>query len=769
MAGALRLGLTVAVLLAAACRERSPSESESKPSASSSAAPVVTESAPRSQAPGTVVDILAEIETCDVRHRGLSIDLGTPLAHGLEGFSVNPAAASKDVEREGASFSRIRDRKVVYDFWIDSPRSEDVFVSVRLHSLGARRLTALLDDHSLGSARLTPDTTATVTLPASRLELQKGRHTLQLKFAERVSSSTPAQADVDWIRIGVVDELTATYAAPTLRDIVTSLEIDGRPKRSLVLRAPSSIRCPFLVTESARLRMSLGFWGSGKGTAEVRVTRDGESPITLVERKLIGGSGSRWLPVEVDLSGYAGQVVGLELRAVDASGGGRLVFGEPTIARNKERQVRVRKTDTAVLVVLSSLDRRRIPPWGPVGDLSALAELARAGVAFGNYRVPSTVTGAVVASLLTGLPPRAHGLEDPAARLPERIELLGETVKAAGGHSAFFTGDPSSFKAFGFGDGWDRFESYSPVADLSASEPLDQAAKWIEQSTNEARSRKRLVVVHARGMHPPWDLSKEEVAKLPPEEYGGAVDARRGGVTLANLRALRDIRSRKLTDEEWLRLRSLEDAALVKQSQGLGRLMDALKRSGSWDGSLFIVVSDTGVGDPPRLPFDPAGPLTEDRLKAPLLVKFPFGELSGVESDVPTGSTDIAQSILAALDLASAGVPGGRDLATLAGGEEPPVRPAMVATLGTKYATRIGNWLLTGEWGKVPHLCQQDVDPACVNDVLAEKPIVASALWRWTHRAEEHASGVGRRGGEREPASIDAETAAALMVWGDTR
>jgi hypothetical protein len=713
------------------------------------------------------VNLLAELPNAEVRHRGLSFDLGTPVAYALQGFGVQ-VRPERDVEREGATFNRVFEKSVSYDFWLDAPRSEDVFVSVRLFPVLARRLTAFIDGQPFGGAKLTPDGTQIVMLPTKRLDLARGRHTLTLRFSDRSGGGQLPLAEIDWLRIGVADDLTATYAAPTLRDIHTSFEMEGRPRDSLVLRAPSSVRFPLVLNPNARLRVALGFWGTGKGTAEVRVVRDGEAPVTLVQRKVVGGTGSRWLPVEVDLTPHAQRIIGLELRALDATGGGRVVFGEPQIVQRSEVQKRVPETDLAVLVVLSSLDRRRTPPWGPIGNLASLGELARAGVAFGGYRVPTTIASSVLASLFTGLSPREHRLEDPAARLPEAAKTLSQIVKTAGGHTGFFTGVPTSFRAFGFADRWDRFETFSPVADVAATEPYDQAARWLEPLLEGKSARKRLLVVHARGQHPPWDVSREEVARLPPEEYGGALDARRGGIVLNTIRGYKQASSRKLSEEEWTRLRALEDAAMSGQAAGLGRLLDALKRQGAWQNALFILTSDVAVGDPPRVPYDPAGPLSEDRLSVPLIVKFPGNPLAGEEPDALVTSDDITQTILQALRIDAPGATG-KDLFATASGQQGPLARAQIATLGTTYATRLASYLFTGEHGSVPRLCEFTVDPACVIDLLMERPIAAQALWRWTHRAE---SGLGHEAGtrlEREPASIDADTAAALVAWGDLR
>jgi len=191
-----------------------------------------------------------------------------------------------------------------------------------------------------------------------------------------------------------------------------------------------------------------------------------------------------------------------------------------------------------------------------------------------------------------------------------------------------------------------------------------------------------------------------------------------------------------------------------------------LKRSGVWDQTLVIFTGDVSAGDPPDLPFDPDGELRESRLLVPLLVKFPGPQRHTHESTEPVSSQDVTQTILRALRLGAPARAGSAELFRSASGQHPAVGRMQVATFGPHYSSRLGTWLLSGEFGKVPKLCGLDVDPACAVDVYAGNPIAAQATWRWTYRTEVAARSALRPAAEREPASLDTETTAALTVWG---
>jgi len=756
-------------LVASACRSH-PSGSEPAPlvSAVPAAAPVtVRPIATPAEEWRDQFDLIPNLSWCEVEHEGLLLDLGTPIAAAYQGFGGPQSEDSVDVERDGQTFTRATGRALRYDFWLDDART-DTSISVRAFGAAAKWLGATIDDKRVGSVKLVSGETRVLTFPALAAELKRGHHRLKLSFTGAGRGQHVPQAEIDWIRIGTRGDDISGYAAPTLSDIVGDVVLDGAPKRALVLRPASTVRCWVRPAPDARLKVALGFWGAGKGSAEVRVVADGEEPVVLQTRRVAGGDSASWTPAAVDLAPFAGKVVGIEFRATEGSRGGRVAFGDPSISRKNRDPIPSPRAKIAILLVESGMERRRVPPFGPSGKLLTLGDIGRNATSFSHYRAPSAAVGSVFASLLSGLSPRAHRVEDPNARVADSIQLLSEMVKQASGRTAFFTGVPNSFAAFGFNAGWDTFEMVSPVSDLPATEPLSRAMKWLQGEIDDERSGPRLLVVHARGAHPPWDLSRDEVQGLKPEEYSGIIDARRGAIMLAALRT-RKRNAHHLQDDDWVRLRAFEDAALGKEDSELQQLVTLLKKKNAWDKTLLVIAGDVAAGEPPEMPFDPQGPLSEERLSAPLIVKFPNGELAGQDEAFGASAADINATILTALGLPVPEGVEGTDLYRSAHERGPIVLPPLVATSPGHYSTRFGSWLLRGELGKIPTLCAMDLDPACVNDVFDERPFAARALWLATFRAERAAATSTNRPKERVAAELDPDTVSALTVWGDLR
>ncbi|HEY5957055.1 MAG TPA: sulfatase-like hydrolase/transferase [Polyangiaceae bacterium] len=751
------------------CRSSKPTRRES-----ASAAPHTLPSAEATRDGGedrkrsaVTISLLKSLADCDIHQDGgLMVDLGVANSTTPPSTSSGTSgdAQVSVIDRAGSTFLPVNDRRFRHEFWLDEP-IETYAVRARVAGRAATSLSISVDSHRLGRAKLARNAISLINLNAGSEQLEAGRHTLTLEAHGRATPSEP-MFEVDWIQFRRFPTSENGDAAPTLRDIMADQEIDGTPRRSIVLRTASKVRCQFHLSGTVKLDLALGFWGSGRGTADIRVVEEGKAPVTLVERKVAGGNGGRWTPLSLDMSEYSGRVIALELRANSATQGGRVVFGEPTLTTSKVSASALPIAKTVVVIVAAGLERRLVPPWGPIADRSAFVDLRRDAIAFDGYRVPTTLPAGVIASLLTAVSPMVHKVEDTAARLSHSTRTIGELIKQAGGRTAMYTGVPSTFAAMGFNAGWDEYGAYSPVLDLSAETPIMEATRWLARELDQHDRSTRFVFVHTRGAHPPWDLTKEQSAQLEPADYGGPLDARRAGIALGRMRRQTAKLQRRLSDEDLVRLRSSMAAAFAHQVAAMGQLIETLRRRNAWDDTLFIFAGDTTSGDSSGVPFDPLGSLREEQLTVPLLVKFPK-RLHGGESFAGTVTTvDLARTILESVGLPATESMEGVGLLDAIAGLGSPQSRTFVATLGSRYVSRTGIWLLSQERGRPPKLCQTDIDPMCVEDRFGQLPLTSHALSQWTTaeilRLQRTSSSI-----QREPASIDPETAAALTVWGD--
>jgi hypothetical protein len=752
------IAATLCALSLLACREEEPEAPVPAPASSDG-----DEVAVRGPAYEHVetVDLLAELPFCAVRHRGLSIDTGSTWGQAHRSFHAPPFGDILVGRRAGHGTGRVRSSRLVYDFWLDRA-TKGVRVGMRAQGDRASIVSAYVDDRRIGDGRLRRANSELLDWGPISAELSPGRHTVTLSF-NRTGSGEQDAALIDWLRVYLPDNIEEQYAAPTAATLVTAVELGGEPRRSLLLRQASSIRCPFVPGPGARVKVDVGFWGEGDGEIEVRALIDQGRAVTLAERNVTGGDGAHWTTLDVSLDAVPEGLVVLELAARSATGTGRVAFGEPKLIRVRETPPPPRAR-TVVVVVVSGIARDLVPPWADRKGLPSWFSLSEQGTAFEGYRVSSTLVGGVVASLLTGLPASRHGLVHTSASLLPDVPLLSRAIREIGGRSAFFTNVPYSFGGFGFERDWNRFEQMSPVRDLPTEEPLRRAQGWLQAEFEEDSDKRRLLVVHLRGGHPPFDVTPEDASSLSPPEYTGSLEPRRAAIILRNVRERERRTSRKLGPKDWQRLIALQRAALLKQDAALGALFETLRAHGRWDDSLVILLGDVARGEEPHVPFEPYGELREDRLSPPLLLKFPYAARPAPRSAVPLGTLDVSRAIHDGLGLDFPGAGNESRVVDLAQNTEPLATRGLVAVHPPSYVFTLDRYRLAGSFGQVPLLCDLEVDPACQHDLYSEAPFQMEWLWRMAVRAFQTQGAT-----QVEDATLgefDEDLRAALTVFG---
>jgi arylsulfatase A-like enzyme len=411
-----------------------------------------------------------------------------------------------------------------------------------------------------------------------------------------------------------------------------------------------------------------------------------------------------------------------------------------------------------VLVVEGDVAPRLVDLYAAAGTpLPELDALAKAGIVFEGHRASSGASSAAMASMLTALPPRAEGVIDEEAGLARDVTTLADVARQAGIHAAMFTAVPTTGGAFGFSRGWDTFVEHPPdlgEAPGAAVTPFDDAARWIADRATPGE--RFLAVIHARGGHPPWDATPEEMRSLAPADYTGGIDPKRAAELLARARPQSGPGPRgpslHLNDADRTRAWALYALALKEHDAALGRLLAALKAAGRDGDTLVIVTGDVGLGEA-RAPLEDPDSLSEPALAAPLVVRFPaassgassepgMGGLAGRRVSVPTTSADVGRTIVDAFGLAPPAAFEGEDLArvALAGASLDPRGRPLLAVAGSRFSLRWGTFVLRGiqpdsPGNEVPpadvtKLCDISLEPECSSDVRGAFPLALAALRR---------------------------------------
>jgi len=752
------LGCVVSLLPVLSCTCRR-SDALSQPSP---AAPAAWPDAGAPVARPVVLDVVRDLDACTLGHRGVLLDFGDRSARA----DLHPGSLARDdddiVEHEGATWLRVRSRTVSASFYWPEVASDaanaGAFAQARIRGMAARGVSISIDGKVVGTWTLTKGDARIVDARASMpVTLAPGGHELTLLFARGPRAAGEPLADIDWVHIGTGEE-GEPYSAPTRLDAVVDATLGGRSMRALSMRAPGFARCSGWIPSNATLEASLGTAGGSDADVEALLLRD-RHPAVVLGTAHVAAAAVGWSPWSVPVAGLDGRggLASVELVVRRAGKGARVLLGEPRIVAAEPSSVAARPTVRGVvLVVLGSTSSKALAPWGGSRAVPALAGLAAAGVTFVANRASSSLANAVLASMLTGLSARQHGLDDPDARLPDTPTTVEEACRQGGVATAMFTANPTTGAAFGFARGWDTFVAHDPLANDPATEVFDDAAAWIDAHKGE----RFFVVVHARGGHPPWDATPEELKSMPPEGYLGVVEPRRAAEVLAKARK----HPARFKEDDRVRAWALYDRAIDAHDAALGGLLGALRSAGRAEDTAFIVTGDVAASEAPSVPFSDPETLDEPLLATPLAIRWPRDALlTGGQVDAPTSPVDVARTVLRALGLEPPAAFGGVDLAAVAQGSLVPSERPLVATRAGRFSVRWGPYVLMGAHDREARMCDLSLDPACVADVRATSPLALEAVHRWA--VDTLARGAAPPYA-RAPAVLDAHAMAALVRWG---
>lgn len=682
-------------------------------------------------APAVVLDLLKGFDACTLGHRGVLLDLGDATMRARSGAPGHPGSAPPETrEHEGASWLVLRDKSLTTTFVSDAESRTEagVVVEARVRGGAAKNLSVYLNGKPVGPLPLVRGEARVVSVRASAAAILKGTNELSFRAGTVPKGNRDQLAEIDWVRVGPYDG-DAPYSAPTRSDAITTVTLGGVARRGISLRAPGFARCAGFVPRGAVLEGYVGVAGGGEAEAEVRVLVDRSEP-RVVGSVQLGApveqgaptTATTWRPLALPL-GDVGTIAGIELVAKTSVKGARVVFAEPRVVLPGGKEAGAPPSARGVLlVVLGSAARRELAPWGGPVPATELAQLGANGLVFDAHRAPSSFASAALASMLTGLSPRRHGVTDAEAAVPAGIPLLAETSRHAGVVTAMFTANPTTSGTFGFARGWETFTAKSPVDDEPATSVFDQAARWLEAH----KSDRFFAVVHARGGHPPWDIASDQLKDLPPSGYAGSLDAKHAGEMLGKARKPG---SARLTEADRQRAFALHERALVEHDAALGRLLAHLKVIGRAEDTAVIVTGDVGFDAALPVPFLESESLDEGTLGVPLVVRAPG--VTAARIAAPTSSVDVARTVLEALGLTPPEQLEGTSLWSMRGGTRPE-SPAL-ASAGARFSARWGGFVLAGTHERESKLCNLSLEPDCASDVRASHPLAAEVLHAVVH------------------------------------
>ena len=211
-------------------------------------------------------------------------------------------------------------------------------------------------------------------------------------------------------------------------------------------------------------------------------------------------------------------------------------------------------------------------------DLDFLMER---GVLFHQAFSPSGAARPALATLFTGLPPRAHGLTTADGALAEDVSTLAERLRDAGYQTAGFASPSRPMADSGLTRGFDVFvEDHAEIV-YRDGVPVDglllRAFEYLR--TDFDPERPQFLWLHVGSPAPPWDPQpvptstgeRDFLRQYLPSEYEGPVQTNLGFLSKANRKEV------ELTVEDHDALIALYDADLERANFLLRQVLEIYK------------------------------------------------------------------------------------------------------------------------------------------------------------------------------------------------
>jgi len=629
-----------------------------------------------------------------------------------EAFGTGFSWPEKD--RHGNSYRWATGPESHIDFFCAVPRELNLRISLRpFRYPGApeQSLQIVLNGSPVGKAEFSKRCRLEFTLPSRLLRAGMNHLDFRWGYSMRVSDVSDSRDN---------RRLAAALASITLEGLRDSgglrrfgKELEVSPSGMTLLPPASEIRITLNSGPDAWLELD----GEGLDGLELRVRQEHEEfrrietaggPVT----RLRNSSGLLQLALRtgVNAKPALGKVVLRWKHPFDAS-------ASELKWKQQQRSARVRHPDI-ILYVIDTLRADRLGCFGgPEGLTPSIDRFASDAVVFEQAIAQSSWTRPSMISLLSGLLTTEHGLRSRKGKIPGRVQLVSEYLQEAGYRTGALTTNAYLIPAAGFNQGFDHFS----FEQLSSHELTNRAIRWLGE---QPRDKPVFLWLHSVDPHAPYQPAepyRSRWAPGVPREYG----------TVEHIQGIA-VKPAEERGEFIHPYRALYDAEIAENDAAFGELLDSLHKSGRYDQSCIVFVSDHGEEFWEHGVNGHGWDLFEEVLHVPLLIKVPAGVGGGRRVSTPVQHIDLLPTLLHLAGIPLRGKLRGMDLLA----ESPP--PERLIFSEMSYGQREGFAIRSGHLklieglspGFLPSTWLSDLkaDPAESRNVIEDHQLFASWL-----------------------------------------
>ncbi|MGD8282181.1 MAG: sulfatase [Gemmatimonadota bacterium] len=280
---------------------------------------------------------------------------------------------------------------------------------------------------------------------------------------------------------------------------------------------------------------------------------------------------------------------------VFALGWALLVSCSPDVGEDAPQTTAARTRPDVLVISVDCMRADHVGAYGYERDTTpAIDAIARDGIRFERAYAQANWTKPSVASLMTGLYVRHHGVvigtdwfDDRGVHtvgrdsfpLPPDLPTLAESFRKVGYRTAGFIENSHIVPEMGFGRGFDVYEKAKPAA--------DHLAAWLSEL---AEDEAFFAYVHLIGPHDPYDGGLGSHFREDYRTRFGRYDSE---IDWTDLSYKKKVKS--YTEQDLLQARALYDAELrFFDQEQIAPLLDWLRGNGRYDDTVVVVTADHG-------------------------------------------------------------------------------------------------------------------------------------------------------------------------------
>ena len=288
---------------------------------------------------------------------------------------------------------------------------------------------------------------------------------------------------------------------------------------SIASRSPGETRMRVMLPEAPWLDVAMGTIEPDAMTFRVGIKDAGAEgeETELLSRELT--EPEKWETARIDLDEYAGREVEITF-SLEAGRDGAIGFwGSPVVRSGRGPEIASAGTDAAeaetadrvippnvIVIMADTLRQDHLSAYGYERDTTpTLARLASEGVVFQDCQSQATWTKVSTPSIVTGLYPTSHTVEQMTDRLPSSANTLAELYREAGYATLGFSSVPFTGQSSNMHQGYEQFHESASLKGKKRSKTAVEYVERLMPWLDDHKDSPFFVFLHVFDPHDPYE------------------------------------------------------------------------------------------------------------------------------------------------------------------------------------------------------------------------------------------------------------------------